>query len=195
MPEPAIIAPQAFTLASLVDADTCAAWIADSEARGYAPATFSGGRIAAVRDNDRLIDDNPTLADTLWQHAAPLLPDHVRRFDAMRRGAFGPHDAVGFNPRLRWYRYGPNQRFRRHVDGAYTAPDGQTSLWTVLLYLNAVQEGGATRLYLGRDGFHDVHPAPGLMLAFDHRLDHEGLPVLRGRKYVLRTDLMYRKRA
>ena len=37
-----------------------------------------------------------------------------------------------------------------------------------------------------------VTPERGKALVFYHRQLHEGLPVVRGRKYVLRTDVMYR---
>jgi hypothetical protein len=37
-----------------------------------------------------------------------------------------------------------------------------------------------------------VRPEPGKALVFYHYLSHEGAPVTAGRKYVLRTDVMYR---
>ena len=38
-----------------------------------------------------------------------------------------------------------------------------------------------------------VAPKPGLMLAFDHELRHEGALLKAGVKYCVRTDVMYRK--
>jgi hypothetical protein len=38
----------------------------------------------------------------------------------------------------------------------------------------------------------NIVPAQGLALFFTHHLAHKGQPVLEGRKYVLRTDVMYR---
>ena len=40
-----------------------------------------------------------------------------------------------------------------------------------------------------------MRPEWGKALVFYHRQLHEGLPVVRGRKYVLRTDVMYRHEA
>ncbi|MEO1268109.1 MAG: 2OG-Fe(II) oxygenase [Myxococcota bacterium] len=187
------LSQHAFTLKGFVSASTCDQWIAWSEALGYAPAQFSGGRLAAVRNNDRIIDDHAERAELLWKGLEPKLPKHVLHFEAMRRGAVGPHVACGLNERFRWYRYKPGHRFRRHVDGAFTRDNGETSLWTVLLYLNTVDEGGQTRLWLGRAGTALVVPEPGLLLCFEHRLEHEGVEVLSGVKYVLRTDLMFRR--
>lgn len=186
------LSQHAFTIPEFFSPETCAAWIDWSESTGYEPASFSGGRIQAVRNNDRIIDDNPERAASMWDRLKPLLPEHVLRFEAMRRGAIGPHEACGLNERFRWYRYHPGQRFKRHVDGAFTRDNGETSLWTVLLYLNEVTEGGQTRLFMGRAGDPLVTPSPGLLLCFEHKLAHEGIEVFRGTKYVLRTDLMYR---
>ena len=38
-----------------------------------------------------------------------------------------------------------------------------------------------------------VTPERGKALVFYHRQLHEGMPVVRGRKYVLRTEVMYRQ--
>jgi hypothetical protein len=55
------------------------------------------------------------------------------------------------------------------------------------LLLNDGFEGGET-------SFEDatIVPATGKALFFVHQLRHKGQPVIRGRKYVLRTDVMYR---
>ena len=40
-----------------------------------------------------------------------------------------------------------------------------------------------------------VVPETGLALFFVHQIRHKGQPVTKGRKYVLRTDVMYRYNA
>ena len=57
-----------------------------------------------------------------------------------------------------------------------------------MVYLNGDFEGGATDF----DMLGSAVPAQGLVLVFDHGLRHQGAPVGSGRKYVLRTDVMYR---
>jgi prolyl 4-hydroxylase len=59
------------------------------------------------------------------------------------------------------------------------------------VYLNDGFEGGETAFHEGVH-FLRVTPERGKALVFYHRQIHEGMPVLRGRKYVLRTDVMYR---
>jgi hypothetical protein len=60
----------------------------------------------------------------------------------------------------------------------------------------AVQDlvGGETRFYDGRRLVASITPAPGLALLHlhgDECLEHEALPVVRGTKYVLRSDVVF----
>lgn len=174
--------------------ETCAALIERCEAQGFERAGFGGARgqrVAAVRDNDRIIEDDAELTESLWDRLEPELPERWRARDMMQRYALGPHHAVGLNERVRWYRYREGQRFRPHVDKAFVGEDGRVSCHTILVYLNTL-ESGATRLELAREE-RRIEPQTGLMLCFGHHLMHEGMPVVRGTKYVLRTDLMWRK--
>jgi hypothetical protein len=72
--------------------------------------------------------------------------------------------------------------------------NGEQSQFTFLVYLNDGFEGGATAFRESR-GSLLVTPERGKALVFYHRQLHEGLPVVRGRKYVLRIDVMYRHEA
>jgi hypothetical protein len=52
--------------------------------------------------------------------------------------------------------------------------------------------GGETKFYLDNGMPRlDVKPECGMALMFAHRQLHEGTSVVQGRKYVLRTDVMY----
>jgi hypothetical protein len=55
-----------------------------------------------------------------------------------------------------------------------------------MIYLNGGARGGETRFQHA-----SITPAPGLALIFDHYVLHEGVRVLEGQKYVLRSDVMY----
>ena len=61
------------------------------------------------------------------------------------------------------------------------------------------EPGCATVDFVEQSGSHDddrlklsVTPQPGMALIFDHIQLHKGAPVTSGRKYVIRTDVMYR---
>lgn len=96
-------------------------------------------------------------------------------------------------------RYGPGQQFKAHHDyfhadqPYYTSVtnDGGQRTWTAMIFLNAVEEGGAT--WFPQAGFR-VEPTPGLLLAWDNMNAagepniatlHEGMAVVRGNKYIV----------
>ncbi len=60
---------------------------------------------------------------------------------------------------------------------------------TFMIYLNEDMKGGETKFIEC-----DIKPETGKALIFIHELLHEGAPVLEGVKYVLRTDVMYRRK-
>jgi predicted 2-oxoglutarate/Fe(II)-dependent dioxygenase YbiX len=187
MPTPNPIFDGAFTVPDVLSSDECAAYIALSESLGYEAATINtaGGvqHRPDVRNNDRVIHDDADLAETLWQLLAPYLPATVT-----------DRKVLGFNERFRFYRYDPGQRFDWHMDGYFERDNGERSFYTVLFFLNDDFEGGETRFRV-RDGEGvktvAVKPMTGQVLVFRHELLHEGAPVTAGRKYILRTDVMY----
>lgn len=167
-----------WTLDDFLSPEECADELRRAEAQGFTEAPITTGlgpvRMPSVRNNRRVMQDDPARADALWARLEPYAP----------RIPFAT--AVGLNERLRTYRYDPGQYFRRHLDGAYSRSARERSLYSVLIYLNGDFEGGETAF-----GGLKVTPRPGMLLAFRHRIRHEGRAVVRGRKYVLRTDLMY----
>ena len=181
------ITPDIFTVSEIVSAQECAEYIALSESIGYtsAPITTSRGfeMRPDIRNNDRVILDDIERSTLLWERIAPHVPASLEG----RR-------AIGINERLRFYRYDPGQQFAPHYDGSYRRPDGEESFLTFMIYLNEGFSGGETRFDL-RYPYFDVTVVPktGMALCFLHYLRHEGAPVINGRKYVLRSDVMYNK--
>jgi predicted 2-oxoglutarate/Fe(II)-dependent dioxygenase YbiX len=170
-----------FVIHDFLSPEECQGWIDWSEAKGYgeAPITTAGGPVMYkdIRNNDRLMVDDPARAAELFERARPLLVQDW----------FG-WQLAGFNERLRFYRYDPGQMFAPHYDGCYSRDNGERSHFTFMVYLNEGFEGGETvfQRFLG------VKPERGTALVFFHKQLHEGAAVRRGRKYVMRTDVMYR---
>ena len=96
-------------------------------------------------------------------------------------------------------RYSPGQEFKAHTD--YFEPNGVDyatfcsvagqRTWTIMLYLNEVKAGGATR-FKNIDKI--IHPDSGKLLAWNNRLPggginaatlHHGMKVRKGTKYVI----------
>lgn len=174
-----------FLIDGFLSAAECSDWIARSESSGYEQASIStavGQRIAKdVRNNDRLIWDDPELAIAWWRRAQSFIPR-----------SFGVWHALGFNERFRFYRYRPGQRFAQHLDGSFQRSATESSWMTFMVYLNDDFTGGTTRFDLAHEPDPvDIVPKAGSALVFMHDRLHTGSEVLSGVKYVLRTDIMF----
>jgi predicted 2-oxoglutarate/Fe(II)-dependent dioxygenase YbiX len=180
------------TIAGFLSAAECDDYIRLGEATGFeeAPITTSRGMMMMmkdVRNNDRVMIDDPARALALYQRLSDDLAPRFQR-------TWTP---VAFNERLRLYRYDIGQQFDWHRDGYFQRPNGERSFFTFMVYLNDDFDGGATSLSDDGFGFPGgmlrITPAKGMGLLFHHPILHRGDPVTTGRKYVLRTDVMYRR--
>jgi len=180
-----------FTINGIFTAVECEDLIKRGEDLGYEAAgvrTSHGPKMMTnVRNNDRAEFKDKAFADDVWLRVEPFIPPVL---DGVR--------ATGLFPNFRFYRYDPGQRFKRHIDGAVDMPNGDRSKLTLLIYLNDGYTGGDTifSTYDFVDGVATVHskritPRTGLTLVFRHELKHEGEELVDGRKYVLRTDVLY----
>lgn len=176
--------PLLLTVDNLLSAEECRALMERIESAGptAAPITTAAGFVMRpdIRNNTRVMFDDVALAATLFERIAPHVP---RRLE-------GKWELCGANERLRCYRYDVGQYFARHFDGAFVRHRDERSLLTFMVYLNDCPHGGETNFF---DLGHSVKPSAGTALLFNHHLLHEGATVTGGRKYALRTDLMYRR--
>mmetsp|Transcript_39666 Transcript_39666/g.95834 ORF Transcript_39666/g.95834 Transcript_39666/m.95834 type:complete len:228 (-) Transcript_39666:51-734(-) len=99
------------------------------------------------------------------------------------------------------------QKFRQRYKYDTDASGDTRSFLTFLIYLNDGFEGGATRFYQSSSSSNEssggmvaqgVQPKKGCILVFPQgntaSLLHEGSAVTKGTKYVVRTDVLYRRR-
>ncbi len=175
--------PLAWTVEDILSASECAAFRQRMDELGCTPApitTASGFQMRPdIRNNTRVIIEDVPLAAELFRRIEPHLPPKLRH---MR--------PFGANERLRCYRYDRGERFAPHYDGAFQRSDEEESLLTFMVYLNDDFDGGATAFHHYRTS---VTPKTGMALLFQHRLLHEGCVIESGVKYVLRSDIMYRR--
>ena len=180
-----------FVVCDFLTPAECERYIALSEAAGYgdAPISTLAGPVLnlKMRNNNRVMIDDHAIAAELWAKLAPLVPNR------------GSWEACGLNERFRFYRYDPGQQFDWHFDGPFERSPLLVSNLTFMVYLNGGCGGGQTEfdfdLYGGADdvkGVTSVVPEAGMALVFKHAILHRGAPVTSGRKYVLRSDVMYR---
>lgn len=131
------------------------------------------------RDNDRVVYENQQLAQQLWPLISPFIPSEVDEYKA-----------IGLNEKFRFYRYKDGQQFKVHPDGAFKRNEFEHSKITLIIYLNEEFEGGKTIFV---NPFQEIEPKTGKLLLFSHAQLHKGEEVPEGTKYVLRSDIMYRR--
>ncbi len=189
IPDDVLVIPNFFT------PDTCHEHISRAEKLTFEEAGINSGSkqvvVKDVRSNDRLFVDDVPLAESVYSRLAPFVPQ-----------PFGLWETIGLNERWRYYRYEPGQEFRAHYDGSFVRSGTEMSHLTFMIYLNDGFKGGETK-FVPRDYTGSLHkaewvtvtPETGMAIIFVHRILHEGAKVLKGTKYVLRTDVMFRRKS
>ena len=155
------------------------------------------------RQSLALVDE--ALSTAIWRRLRPHLPDPLDGRTPVGLHGDGRRGAAS---QLKFYRYLRGHRFGQHVDQSWRGDDVEHNTeYTLLIYLNTA--GGEARwegqpLVGGDTVFHAtaktecarVSPEAGMALLHAHGrrcLMHEGEEVMRGAKYLLRADVMYRR--
>lgn len=174
-----------FVIEHLLTVQECKLLIEVSEDAGYALIDYN----SAYRSNTRVQIQNKEFAAVLFERVCKFMP------------RFEDWEVCGLNAQFRFCRYEPGQDFKQHVDGVFDESPSCKSFFTLNIYLNQEFEGGATRFFddpTDRSRItRSIQPQTGLALVFDHRHKsyvHDGEEVTGGRKYLLRTDVMYRSK-
>jgi len=181
----------AFTLHNVLTPEKCQELIKISEEGGYELATLAvepGVQVTQLdtRNNYRHIRDDVQLAAFFFSSIKPYLPTEWLPSAMIQR------DLIGVNERLRFLRYEPGQKFARHMDGWFSRENGERSYLTVQFYLNEGFVGGDTTFLLNEDRVRiPVVPKVGMALIFQHDIVHEGSMLYEGKKYCIRSDIMY----
>ncbi len=200
--------PFAIVIDNILTPEECQQWIEHTEEHsgtGYETAlvNIGGGKqmqMLDYRKSSRCIIDDSDRANDLFERIRPFLLASDGSSDGSSVGLV-LQDRIPYelNERLRFLRYDPGEYFAPHLDGRYDRPtghprDGDYSLITFQLYLNDGFTGGTTRFFHSKeDKFYDVVPKAGSVLLFEHRMEHSGELVVKGRKYAMRTDIMFTK--
>lgn len=182
----------AFLLHNVFTPEECKNLIKTSEDSGYSEALVhvGGGRqilMKGYRDGSRVMIDDKEFVGRLLQRIASQLPT-----------SFENEKLLEINERLRFLRYDDGDQFQPHCDASYGRPDNSArTLITLQIYLNEDFKGGETTFLHRRTGRTreskcvPVVPKTGMILVFEHNILHEGSLVKRGRKYTIRTDVLY----
>ncbi|KAJ1961914.1 hypothetical protein GGI12_002973 [Dipsacomyces acuminosporus] len=191
-----IVTGHIFLVRNLLSKVECGAFI-DIADRLCIPTPGVPKRGEAFRNNARSSTIDEECARRLWQDTGLS-----RLLNSLPR----PNGKlpVGLFENIRLYRYGPGERFGKHYDVYFFDSKGRRSEYTLLVYLNAVDDkvfktegrasGGETVFYARRMEPVSISPEPGLALLHKHGADclqHEALELRNSYKYVLRSDVMF----
>eukprot|EP01119_Soliformovum_irregulare_P020824 TRINITY_DN6806_c0_g2_i1.p1 TRINITY_DN6806_c0_g2~~TRINITY_DN6806_c0_g2_i1.p1 ORF type:complete len:235 (-),score=36.70 TRINITY_DN6806_c0_g2_i1:38-697(-) len=187
-----------YSLKNLVSSEECQKQIDLAEGKGFRQATINNVAKEDIRNNETVIRDDSELAGELWDRIRPHLPTEFLSEFSEEDGT----QALGLSDHFRTYRYDKGQKFVRHYDGyeygsmVYSKdtnkPAAPQAKISVIVFLNEAYEGGNTTFFNAKGKeILAVKGETGMVLVYTHRLLNEGSVVTDGRKYVLRTDIMF----
>lgn len=147
------------------------------------------------RNNERYVVDDENLSKKLFNKVNFYLPKKIE-VNTVILSENGKWNLKELNNRLRFCKYSANQYFNRHLDGVYHRDENTQSKLTFMIYLNnSIEfEGGKTLFYESKDTtkiWASYVPKQGDLIVFDHNVWHEGEILLKGEKFVLRSDILY----
>jgi hypothetical protein len=206
---PACFGDALMILGNLLSSSECEAIITQAEAFGLEDCGYN----KTMRVSDRVAAMAEELASLLFSRAKPFLPPiEVKRvqnglFQTLQPPGVRPDVAegtwlpVGLNPCFRVCRYAPGGFFQPHHDGGFDYSKQHRSIKTFMIYLNDDFSGGPTTFYNAAQkhyttpdrskALYDYQPESGSCLVFNHCLTHDGGVLKSGKKYILRTEVMY----
>lgn len=159
------------------------------------------------RDNTRILCINKELAKTIWQRLK-----NTKQFKNLAPFGFdclGKWEAEKINDCFRFSQYtAPSIGFKYHYDASYIEDADHRSVLSLVIYLNDDFTGGETGFYECqrqlektvaeemRAGFNKIctiKPKTGSVVIFRHDTLHAGLSVIKGAKYIIRGDVIYKR--
>lgn len=183
---------------NFLSASECRAYIERAKTIGFGNA--STDYPPTYRNNDRLIVDDSALAQKLYERLQFIAAGQLSAAPSGQSGEWRPH---GVNSRMRFCRYTSDQQFGIHQDGVHHRSLDCRSMLTFMIYLNDGAEfsGGDTLFYAnGPRSAPDMNPViarfrprMGSLILFDHGIWHAGETVTAGTKYIMRSDVLFRR--
>jgi len=184
-----------------------------ADRKGFKPVPKTGGGAASRqnRNNARVTFDDDELAQEIWLRVAPYLESDLSRITSFENTSYVGSDPTAWKvdsicERMRFYRYDKGEFFNPHMDGSLrreVTRDGkeyiQQTFVSLMLYLNDEFKGGETEFFVNESKMVDlkhkfsITPKCGMIAIFPHENLHRSIPLVSGRKYVLRTDVLYIK--
>jgi hypothetical protein len=176
-----------------------------------------------ARTNEFCVFHDEQLAEKLWDEVNGHLDDNLAYLGD--NVYFNQKKGCEWTPefiydKMRIYKYEPGDEFPEHIDYKMKRDSYKNSVkitdqsfLTLLVYLNDDFEGGETGYWPDHTGIHCrflrdeekqgkakehqvvIKPYVGQAVVQDQNILHEGLPTTKGTKYILRTDVIHRRKS
>lgn len=167
-----------WTIRNFLEIETCKSLINEIEESGFFHKKFKILHKDNEFDlNNRIFFKSLEFAGLIWQK--------IQKYTPKYNDDYYP---IGVNEQFRLYKYFTGQVFEKHRDSPFIRNENERSFFSLLIYFNNDFEGGETTF----DVF-SVKPESGMAVIFPHTLLHSGAIVTKGCKYILRSDIMFRR--
>eukprot|EP00730_Choanoeca_flexa_P004328 TRINITY_DN11660_c1_g5_i2.p1 TRINITY_DN11660_c1_g5~~TRINITY_DN11660_c1_g5_i2.p1 ORF type:complete len:751 (+),score=154.65 TRINITY_DN11660_c1_g5_i2:79-2331(+) len=198
---------RAVMLDKVFSPDECHAMIAQAEDQGFESLQHEFPE--QYRQNSRLLVLSNEFADAIFARIQPLLTaKEVVQVIPVGFGNYGTWLPLRVNECIKFGRYESKQSFQPHVDGPWIPRHDEASVYTLVCYLNDDFEGGTTDFMKEPTKLPEstadaaqltdvevrIQPKQGSVLLFTHDSLHQGAPVIKGVKYIFRTEIMYKRK-
>lgn len=165
------------------------------------------------RQSERILNLEQNMARVIYARIEHIIRDehykkHLKPFGFGIDGEWNP---IGINYCFRHTVYhAPSVGFFPHRDSSYIHDADTRSILTIVIYLNDTFQGGDTifirpnterkmeqtvkeELENGYSIMHTCCPKKGSALVFNHNVIHAGNPVEYGSKYIIRSDILFKR--
>eukprot|EP01091_Cochliopodium_minus_P016899 TRINITY_DN6476_c0_g1_i1.p1 TRINITY_DN6476_c0_g1~~TRINITY_DN6476_c0_g1_i1.p1 ORF type:complete len:1102 (-),score=264.92 TRINITY_DN6476_c0_g1_i1:14-3127(-) len=194
-----------FTIDNLLSEEECNYYIQQTNKVGYEDLSMQFEKEYRGSHTILVIDED--LSTGVWKRLQKCFTEEdLLLIKPVGFGNEGTWKVRGLNQCFKFSKYEEGACFQGHIDGPWVPAKDVSSIFTVVIYLNDDFEGGETNFYeepLGsklqgkrgvvkkENALAKIVPKRGRALLFNHDTFHEGDTVLKGTKYIIRTEVLF----
>eukprot|EP01119_Soliformovum_irregulare_P018517 TRINITY_DN5698_c0_g1_i5.p1 TRINITY_DN5698_c0_g1~~TRINITY_DN5698_c0_g1_i5.p1 ORF type:complete len:716 (-),score=113.85 TRINITY_DN5698_c0_g1_i5:50-2197(-) len=189
-----------FTVDGFLSDDECRHYLAEAEQLGF--ESLNKEFKVDHRNNLRTSAHSPELAAVLFDRVKCVLNRHdVEGVRPIGQGNEGHWFPTGMDPWFKFSKYDVGTYFHAHMDLPYYISEDERTIYTVMIFLNDDFEGGKTNFFQrdeptskDEEVMLSIEPKLRRAILFNHDTRHAGAILTRGCKYILRSEIIFRRK-